>query len=647
MIYRPEIDGLRAVAVGIVILFHAGFEQFSGGYVGVDVFFVISGYLITSILLEDLRQDRFSIPKFYERRARRILPALFFVMACCVPFAWMWMYPSQLLDFGKALLTVVFFVSNVLFWKQANYFAPDVYENPLLHTWSLAVEEQFYIFFPIVLLLLWRLRPRLVMPALLVMALVSLVGSELGARIAPGANFFLIPSRAWELLAGSLCALAPLPAHRRVNDVLAIGGLAAIIVSVVLFDDETPFPSLYALLPVGGTVLLVLFAGPATWVGRALSLRIMVGLGLISYSAYLWHQPLFAFARIRSSEPPDLLLIWVLIAATFALAWLSWRFIEQPFRAGPKSILTQRKSVFWTSGVGISAFALIGLVSVMGNGLPQRTAPSGVSFAALDIDGRLRSNQGIADNCARGFAVLDECSTNGPPEILLWGDSFAMHLGPALMVSPTQAEIAQLTKPVCAPIIDIAIVNVKYTESWARSCVAFNDRVMAWIEDTPSLKAVVMSSPMGILNARVYQRGGSVAPIGSRALVAQSMQKTAQRIRAAGAVPVFVVPPPRTGENLSSCAVSNLVFAKGKVANCGFPRTDLSETSRQVRDFLSTQVADMEILSLDDMFCDAARCQTSHGDTLMFIDKGHISREGARLLGLQHDLAGQALSRMP
>ena len=257
MQYRREIDGLRAVAVLPVILFHAGFGVFSGGYVGVDVFFVISGYLITSILISELEQGNFSILRFYERRARRILPALFFVMLACLPFAYMWMLPSQLEEFAQSIFAVSLFLSNWLFWSQTGYFGTAAELKPLLHTWSLAVEEQYYLLFPILLLSLWRYGRRSVLGFVVVVALLSLLLSEWGWRNEPDINFFFTFSRFWELLAGSICAFLTVGRTLKSNNVLSAIGLAAIVVSIFAFDDNTPFPSVYALVPVVGTALII------------------------------------------------------------------------------------------------------------------------------------------------------------------------------------------------------------------------------------------------------------------------------------------------------------------------------------------------------------------------------------------------------
>ena len=232
MKYRPEIDGLRALAVIPVILFHAGFELFSGGFVGVDVFFVISGYLITTILIDDIENKRFSIVNFYEKRARRILPAMFFVMLVCIPFAWMLMMPSQMTDFSQSLVAVSLFSSNILFWLESDYFAAATEQKPLLHTWSLAVEEQYYVLFPIFLILAWRYGKNRAFGMIVVMAAISLLLSEWGWRNKTSANFYLAPTRAWELLAGSITAFIVQKRGVQKNNFLALLGLSAIIFSI-------------------------------------------------------------------------------------------------------------------------------------------------------------------------------------------------------------------------------------------------------------------------------------------------------------------------------------------------------------------------------------------------------------------------------
>lgn len=336
MHYRAEIDGLRAVAVIPVILFHAGFTSFSGGFVGVDVFFVISGYLITSILLNELDKGTFSIINFYERRARRILPVLFFVMAVCFPFAWFWLMPTDLQDFIQSIVAVSTFSSNILFWLESDYFDTAAELKPLLHTWSLAVEEQYYIFFPLLLMFMWNQGKRLVIATLLVIFILSLLLAQWAAYNAPTANFYLLPTRGWELLIGVFAAFYFNHTDYRVsakyNNVLSLVGFAAVIFAVITFDETLPLPSLYTLVPTLGTLLIILFAHPGTLIHRLLSYRLFVGIGLISYSAYLWHQPIIAFIKYRSFTEPSMVLMSLVCVGVLLLAYLSWRFVEKPFR---------------------------------------------------------------------------------------------------------------------------------------------------------------------------------------------------------------------------------------------------------------------------------------------------------------------------
>lgn len=242
MQYRREIDGLRAVAVISVILFHAGVTSLSGGFVGVDIFFVISGYLITSILIAELVQGTFSIGRFYERRIRRILPALVVVLLATLPFAWAWMLPNQFADFCKSLIYVVFSASNIHFWLSDGYFAAPSELKPLLHTWSLAVEEQYYLLFPLLLALLWRFGQRVAFWTLLALAVVSLIGCEIGSRMAPEANFYSTPARAWELFAGSLCSFRKVDKARWGNP-LALVGLGLILASIAALDQRDTIPA--------------------------------------------------------------------------------------------------------------------------------------------------------------------------------------------------------------------------------------------------------------------------------------------------------------------------------------------------------------------------------------------------------------------
>ena len=408
--YRRDIDGLRAFAVLPVILFHAGLAPFSGGYVGVDVFFVISGFLITSIILKDLERGTFSVWQFYERRARRILPALFVMTAVCIPVAWVLFRPFLFREFAQSVAAVSVYASNFLFWEKSGYFDTAAELKPLLHTWSLAVEEQYYLVVPFLMLLLWRLGRRSLLWTLVALALASLALSHWMAGAFPMANFYLLPSRAWELLAGALCAFVLAGGREYRSDLGAGLGLALIVGAVLVYTPETPFPSLYALAPVGGTALVILCAGRGTLVARMLGWAPLVGIGLISYSAYLWHQPLFAFTRTALIFEPEPLLMLALSGLSLGLGWLSWRFVERPFRqpmsardpGGPARgpWLATRRGVFGATAVASLGFLAVGV-------LGSETSLHGDSWRAARSESELRANDLIAATVRRTELALD------------------------------------------------------------------------------------------------------------------------------------------------------------------------------------------------------------------------------------------------
>ncbi len=437
MRYRPEIDGLRAVALLPVIFFHAGIERFSGGFVGVDVFFVISGYLITSIILDARASGTFSLLDFYERRARRILPALLVIMVACWPFGWFWMFPYQMQDFSESLLAVLMFVSNMFFGKTWGYFDQDAEQNPLLHTWSLAIEEQFYIGFPLLLMFIMGRGRRWVQATMGALAILSLIIAQwhasqplppeffrIGKNI-PGQPinyFFLLQTRAWELLLGGILAIAlrdklETRLSGPVRQAGSLVGLVLIGYAVLVFDDSIPFPSLYSLIPTVGAVCIISFATPQTMVGRMLSHRGLVGLGLISYSAYLWHHPLFAFTRIRSLEQVSQGTYLFLTVGAIGLAYITWRFIERPFR--DKKRITRKTLVAFV--VGMSGLLVgLGLLGSFTNGFEKR-------YSAEDRD-LLVAPEVHAEYVTKRHSALDNLGgfTGSPSRrLVVIGDSFS------------------------------------------------------------------------------------------------------------------------------------------------------------------------------------------------------------------------------
>jgi peptidoglycan/LPS O-acetylase OafA/YrhL len=373
LIYREEIDGLRSIAVIPVIFYHAGLTTyFSGGYIGVDIFFVISGYLITSVIENECVEGTFSLINFYERRCRRILPILFFILFLSSLFAYYYMLPGQLKEFGETIISIICLCSNIYFWwKDDGYFSRLTELNPLVHTWSLAVEEQFYFVFPLLCFLFMKKKKYLII-VLICFAVMSFILCQWGGNlelISSGefqmfsqhryATFYLPIGRIWELLIGAFIAFnhsSIKKFSRVVNELFSFVGLGLIIISVVYFDNRKipPFPNSYTLIPTCGAALIILFGDKNTLVGYVLSIRPLRWIGLISYSAYLWHQPLLAFLRLRSYETPEM----IMLVVVFPLSVLSYFFIEQPFR-NKKHF--SRKHIFCMSGLAFIITSILGL----------------------------------------------------------------------------------------------------------------------------------------------------------------------------------------------------------------------------------------------------------------------------------------------
>jgi peptidoglycan/LPS O-acetylase OafA/YrhL len=406
-----------------VILFHAGFDAFSGGFLGVDIFFVISGYLITGIIQSDLERGRFSILAFYERRIRRILPALIVAMLLCVPVAVLTMVPDNLENFGQSLVATTLSANNILLFLTSGYFAPANEFKPLMHTWSLGVEEQYYLAVPLLMWAAHRLGRRRATWAMIVLlsAASFLYCLFLSAR-SPEANFFLIWSRVWELGAGAAVALAE-PRLRRTLAVpapaapaLSLVALGLIVVPMLAIGRDAALPGWATLVPVLGTCLLLGLATPADPVTRLLSARPIVGAGLISYSAYLYHQPLFAFVRVASLEEPRPLLFAALVPVAFALGWLSWRLVEQPFRDRAK-VKTRNVLAFAIAGSALTLGAGLTMYATRGfhANWPELRDDTGFSAASSKayIEGP-RRYQGV---------MLPE--QNDRKRLLVIGDSFA------------------------------------------------------------------------------------------------------------------------------------------------------------------------------------------------------------------------------
>lgn len=427
--YRPEIDGLRAIAVLGVLLFHANLGV-PGGYVGVDVFFVISGYLITGIILRAQEKNSFSLLEFWERRIRRIFPALTAMLLATLAVGCYILLPDDLEEFGQSAIAQTLFVANIFFWRDTGYFAGPAELKPLLHTWSLAVEEQFYFFLPVLLIVLKNQSRQRVFNILLLGTIVSFVISAYGAFNHSGATFFLLPTRAWELSFGCLLAAAPWKAKSRPkrDRLMAVSGLLGILGSMFLFDSKTPFPGLAALPSVAGTTA-VIYATNSTRncaVGRLLSIKPLVFVGLISYSLYLWHWPVIVYLKYATEEITTANLSLALIVIAL-LAVLSWRFIERPFRE--RTFLGSTKAVLLSS-CGVS-FVLISLASflIYSEGLKNRFPE--YASALLEDTRWIGSEYGLpTDDLVRRDVLpvlgLTERDASGQLDFVLWGDSHGL-----------------------------------------------------------------------------------------------------------------------------------------------------------------------------------------------------------------------------
>jgi peptidoglycan/LPS O-acetylase OafA/YrhL len=420
--YRAEVDGLRAIAVMSVLLYHAGVPLLPTGFLGVDIFLVISGYLITQILFSELETKEFSIWRFYERRIRRIAPALLFVMTLSIPFAYWLMNPDDLKSFAQSVIATILFSNNILLWISSSYFDLDLSFKPLMHTWSLGVEEQYYIAVPLLMWALHRIGTRRVtFIGIAIITIASFAFCLWAVKAAPRANFYLITSRAWELGSGGLIALgerslrARLTLSRWRTVPLATVGLIMIVAPMMLLPTDSLMPGLPTLIPVAGTCLILMFAqrgDPATWL---LSTRPFVAIGLISYSAYLFHQPIFAFTRVHRLERPSLALMLALVAVTLVCAYASWRYIERPFRQKTMAI----RPVLWINGLTASAVFAAGAVFYLTAGF-YRSWPE---LAERDTGFSMRQNMiyNTGPDRYQG-AVLPPNGTS--PNVLVLGNSF-------------------------------------------------------------------------------------------------------------------------------------------------------------------------------------------------------------------------------
>lgn len=485
---RRDIDGLRALAVIPVVLFHFGFSTFSGGFVGVDVFFVISGFLITSILFREISAQRFSFVDFWARRARRIIPALSVVLLASLALGWLLLTAKDFSELGRTVRYQALFISNILFMREDGYFQPASDLKPLLHTWSLAVEEQYYIFFPLLMVLLMR-HVRHWRWMLFAVLLVSFGLNIAYIERKPDVAFFSLPTRAWELLCGAMLAVLPARKHAAppwLAQTVGAAGLAAVLLAVFTFDRETVFPGWAALLPVLGATALIWSGGQgSTWAGQLLSTRVFVWIGLLSYSLYLWHWPVYVYANAISIDgiQPWEAAGWMLLA--LGLAWLSWRFVELPFRE--KRLLAGRKPVLVGGLMAMAVLAVTGSVVRSQEGFPQRLTGKALEYAQAR---EWRAGQMKCMLVTKDKKLDKACLLGGnqeaPATRLVWGDSHAAALMPAIESGATREgrPVWLYSMSACPPIL---------SDDPRQRCKDFNEQTMEQVRRL-QIKDVVLAS---------------------------------------------------------------------------------------------------------------------------------------------------------
>ncbi len=601
--YRPDIDGLRAVAVLSVLLFHCGVAGISGGFVGVDVFFVISGYVIALTLMRDLNADAFSIRKFYERRVRRLFPALIFIFALSWIAAWLLFLPTDFDDFSASLTAAATFVSNLYFWRYSGYFNNEALLRPLLHTWSLSVEEQFYIFAPIAMYVCYRYLNKRYMLMLVPAIVLSLGLSVYASDFAPTANFFLLPTRAWELLFGVVIAVArPPKLSDAARTAAAIAGLALIAHAVFGYTKFTPFPGLSAIPPCLGAALIIWAgSGGTTPINRALAWKPVVAVGLISYSLYLVHWPLIVFTRYATLRDPTATEIAAIIVASFILATFSWRYIEQPFRHPDRT--PNARPLLYRGVAAMTVVALAGGFGMVTNGAEWRF-PREVARTIPDPNTWKTGTCFQVGDIQVGNWDLSSCTrtSGGTSKVLLWGDSYAAHYIPGLEAAARSmpVQIVQYTAAGCPPVLSYY--------SYARpGCGDFNRRAIDIIREN-GIKTVILSARW----VDLQQRG------------LDSIQSTLEELKRMDVEAWVIGQSPIFPANVRLIAYKN----KGNGERADYWPSALD---KDINPRLRTAAEGAHFIDPLKFLCNGELCRYREDEQLLYTDSGHFSEKGSVL----------------
>lgn len=628
--YRPDIDGLRAFSIIAVVIYHAFPSLMPGGFVGVDVFFVISGYLITGIILGEQTTGSFSVAEFYRRRIKRIIPALLLVMVFCLVAGWWVLLPHEYGALGRQTAAASVFVPNILFWTEAGYFDTDSRLKPLLHLWSLGVEEQFYLVWP--LLLLATLRNRFAALALVVALLTASFCLNVFVTGDRAASFFLPQFRIWELLLGALLAALGARSVSPVQKNLAsLAGLLLLVTAVYAIDRKSQFPGWWALLPTLGATLLI-FAGPDTAINRGLGTRALVFIGKISFPLYLWHWPLLTFARIMEQGEPEPAVRIAAVVCSGVLAWLSYRLVEARLRYHPG-----RFTPVWLM-IGLFAIGLAGLVITKADGVPGRTE----AFNALAATFQSADpGPGHPNHCDFGDATLGKClQDNKPPQIAVLGDSHSTNTFFALAhhYRDSSEGVIRLGEGGCPPLEGVEIKDSGNRDH----CKAITRKHIEWVSRKPEIKTVFLSS-MGVpyLNNRLgrYRMTYPDKPAleSNSAVFATGLDDSVKTLMAAGKQVVLVIDWPGLEFDPQTCVNTRpFRLTSFEPRPCEISRKRHDNRSRQYRQIVQDVWQKNPGTLLWDTpkaFCNKRKCRGSKNEEVLYRDPGHLSMAGSRYLG--------------
>lgn len=551
MKYRADIDGLRAIAIVPVLLFHAGFEVFSGGYVGVDVFFVISGFLITSIIMKEVQEDRFTISNFYERRARRILPSYILVVCSVIALGYYLLLPSEYVGTVYAMLASLGFVSNIYFWRNSGYFSPESEYSPFLHTWSLSIEEQFYLFFPFLIIFMLRKgNAKLLLYSILLISIISLLISEYGKTLSMSASFYLLPTRAWELLFGSILVFVQ---NRYILRGKWGGGLSIIFIAFILYPifsytEKTSFPGYNALLPVLGACGLIWIGGYSNnIITKFIGNSAFVWVGKISYSLYLWHWPIIVYMKNVYGDVLSFEHKIYAIVFSVLLAWVSTNTIERIFLT--KKVAVTKQSMFKYSAAGICMVAILAFPIIYSSGLPYRYSPEVLAAeASLEDFSSYRGKCHIEKNYT--IKYIDKCvfgDLASEPTYAFWGDSHAVELSDALGVEMQNKGVSgiHISYSSCPPSQGFSWVSRPY-------CDEHNKDILEELVSDSSINLVFL-----IARYNSYQRTDRM--LGD---MMDGFEVTVKALRHAGKDVVIIYPIPKAN-GLAPIDVARVIDRKG------------------------------------------------------------------------------------